>query len=91
MYDQAVDYCLAELKFILYLFVTSNKIGNSLRANNDILVYNKYFDKIIFIANQKHIIVVDLDKINLDNDNNFDLNDRDDIIHYSCQNSRLAG
>ena len=91
MSDQAVDYCLAELKFILYLFVTSNKTGNSLHANNDILVYNKYFDKIIFIANQKHIIVVDLDKINLDNDNNFDLNDPDAIIHYSCQNFRLAG
>ena len=30
-----------------------------------------------FIANQRHILAVDLDKINLDNNNNFDENDPD--------------
>ena len=30
---------------------------------------------------QRHILVVDLDKINLDNDKNFDEDDPDTIIH----------
>ena len=40
--------------------------------------------KVIFIANQRHIPAVDLDKINLENkynDNNFDEDDPDTIIH----------
>ena len=36
---------------------------------------------LIDIANQRHILAVDLDKINLDNDNNFDEHDPDTIIH----------
>ena len=32
-----------------------------------------------FIANQRHVLAVNLDKINLDDDNNF--NDLDTIIH----------
>ena len=45
------------------------------------LFYNDYFDKVIFIANQRHILAVDLYEINLDNDNNFDKDDPDTIIH----------
>ena len=44
------------------------------------LFYNDYFDKVIFIANQRHILAVDLYEINLDNDNNFDKDDPDTII-----------
>ena len=32
---------------------------------------------------QRHILVVDLDKINLDNDKNFDEDDPDTIIHLT--------
>ena len=42
--------------------------------------FNEDFDKVTFIANQRYI-VVDLEKINLDNDNNFDEDDTDTIIH----------
>ena len=43
--------------------------------------YNEDFDKVTFIANQRHILPVDLDKTNLDNDNNFDEYDPCTIIH----------
>ena len=39
------------------------KLDNDLHANDDILFYNEYFDKVTFIANQRHIFVVDLDII----------------------------
>ena len=57
------------------------KHHNVLHAHDDILFYNKDFDKVIFIANQRYILTVDLDKINLDNNNNFDEDDPDTIIH----------
>ena len=84
MYDEAVDDCLATLKFIPDWFVTSNgleKFLNAFHANDDTLFFNEDFDKVTFIANQRHILAVDLDKINLDNDNNFDEDDPDTIIH----------
>ena len=42
--------------------------------NDDMSFYNEYSVKVIFIANQKHILTVDLEKINnliilLDKDN----------------------
>ena len=45
-----------------------------------ILLFNKDFIKVTFFANQRHILAVDLDKINLDNDD-FDEDDCDTIIH----------
>ena len=57
------------------------KFDNASRANDDILFYNEDFDKVTFISNQRHILAVDLDKINLHNDNNFDEDDSDTIIH----------
>ena len=47
----------------------------------DILFYNEDFDKVTLIAKQRHIVAVDIDKINLDNDNNFYDDDSDTIIH----------
>ena len=44
-------------------FVTSKmleKLNNALHANDDILFYNADFDKVTFIANQRHILAVDL-------------------------------
>ena len=70
MCDEAVDDCLAALKFIPDGFVTSKmleKFYNALHANDDILFYNKDFDKVTFITNQKHVLAVDLDKINIEN------------------------
>ena len=43
--------------------------------------YNEYSAKVIFIANQKHILTVDLEKINLYN--NFDEDDLDTILFIS--------
>ena len=82
MCDEAVDDCLAALKLILDWFFTSKmleNLDNALHANDDILFYNEDFDKVTFIAYQKHILAADLDKINLDN--NFNEYDPDTIIH----------
>ena len=58
------------------------KHNNVLHADDDILFYNKDFYKVTFIANQRYILTVDLDKISLDNNNNnFDEDDLDTIIH----------
>ena len=57
------------------------KLDNVLQAKDDILFYNEDFNKIRFIANQRHIFAVDLDKINLNNDNIFDEDDPDTIVH----------
>ena len=84
MCDEAVDDCLAALKIIPDWFVTSTifqKLDNALHANDDTLFYDEDFDKVTFIANQRHILVVDIDKNNLDNDNNFDEDDLDTITH----------
>ena len=56
------------------------KFDKALLANDDILFFNEDFAKVTFPASQRHILVVDLNKINLDNDN-FDENDPDTIIH----------
>ena len=84
MCDEPVDDCLAALKIIPDWFVTStifHKLDNALHANDDTLFYDEDFDKVTFIANQRHILVVDIDKNNLDNDNNFDEDDLDTITH----------
>ena len=52
MLDEAVDDCLAAIKFIPDWFVTSNilqKFDNALYANDDILSYNEDFDKSHFL------------------------------------------
>ena len=57
------------------------KFNKALLTNDDILFFNEVFNKVTFNANQRHIVAVDLDKINLVNDNNFDENDPGIIIH----------
>ena len=84
MCDESVDYSLAASKFIPDWFVIGKmfeKSDNALHANDDILFCKEDFNKVTFIAYQKHIIAVDLDKINLDNYNNFDEDDLETIIH----------
>ena len=84
MCDEVIGDCLAALKLIPDWLVTSKmleKLDNALHANDDMLFYNEDFDKVTFIANQTNNFAVDLDKINLDNDNNFYENNPDTIIH----------
>ena len=84
MCDQTIDDCLAALNFISNQFVTSKmlqKFDKVLLAADKILVFNEDFNKVTFIANQRHILAVDLDKINLDNDKKFDEDDPDSVIH----------
>ena len=45
------------------------KSDNALHANDDMLFY-VLLDKFTFISCQRHILIADLDKINLDDDNN---------------------
>ena len=54
---------------------------NALHANNVILFCNEDFDKVTFIANQRHIIAAGLYKVSFDNDNNFDEDYPDTIVH----------
>ena len=71
MYDEVVNDCLAELKFFPDCFVAREmlqKPDNALHANDDIVFFNEDFNKVTFIAYQRHILAADLDKIKLDND-----------------------
>ena len=84
MCDETVDDCLAALKFIPDWLATSKILKNfdkALLANDDILFFNEDFIKATFSIYQKHILVVDPDKINFSNDNNFDEDDPDTIIY----------
>ena len=86
MSDEGVDDCLASLNFVPDWFVTSKileKFHIALLADDDILFFNEDFNKFTFIANQRYILVVDLDIINLDENNDFDEDDPDTIIHVS--------
>ena len=67
MYDYPVI-----LKLISDWFATSKMLEKF-----DKVFSNKDFNKVKFITNQRHILVVDLDKIFLDNVKNFD---EDEII-----------
>ena len=81
--DEAVDNCLF-LKFIPEWFVTGKMVekhDNALHANDYMLFYNEDFDNVIFITNQSNILTVDLDKNNLENDDNFYEDDPDTIIY----------
>ena len=72
---EAVDNCLAALTFIPDWFVTSKmleKLNNALQTKDDILFYDKNFDKIKFIVCQRHILAANLDKINLGSNFDFD-------------------
>ena len=75
MCGEAADDGLAAFKFVPDWFGTTKmleKLDNALHANDDLLFYNEYFDKVTFITNQKHnLAAADLHKINFDNDNYF--------------------
>ena len=79
---EAVDDCLAALKFVSDGFVISKMLDNASHANDNMFFYNEDFNKVTFIACQRQILAADLDKIKLGNDDNFYENDPDTIIHF---------
>ena len=56
------------------------KLDNVLHVNDDILFYIEDFNKVSFIACQRHILAADLGKVKLDIDNNFYEDNRDTIM-----------
>ena len=82
--NEAVDDCLITLKFISVWFVTSKmlkKFYELLITDDDVLFCNEDFSKVSFYANQMDILGLCLDKINLNDDNNFYKDDPDIIIN----------
>ena len=68
MYDEAVDDCLAALKFIPNMFVTSKiitKLLTALYADDNILYFKEYSGNARFCCNEMGILDIDLNKINL--------------------------
>ena len=81
---EAVDNFLVALKFIPDWFVTNKvleKFHGALLACDDILFFDEDLSKVTCFANEVGVLVIDLDKINLDDDNNFDEDDSETIIH----------
>ena len=54
---------------------------NGLLADDDRTFFDKVSSKVILSANQMVILGVNIDKINLDDDNNFDEDDSDTNIY----------
>ena len=76
---------MATLKFIPSCFVTCTLLENihdALLADGDIPFFDENVCKVIFLVNQMGIIGVDLDKINIYYDNNFNKDDLKSIIHF---------
>ena len=83
MFNEAVDDCLAALKFVLDWFVTSKiikKLRTALYADENIHNFNEYFSNAAFSCNEMGIIDIYLNNINLD-DSNYDKDDSKTIIH----------
>ena len=55
------------------------KVDNALHTNDNIHFCNEDFDTVTFIANQRHILAVDFDTINVDNSKIFYEDDPDTI------------
>ena len=84
MCDQAVDDCLAALKFIRDWFVTTimlEKYHYTLLVDDDTLFSNKDHNKVTFVSNESYVFVVDFDEINISERNNFDEDSPDTIIY----------
>ena len=76
---KAVDDCLAALKCVLIGLLQVN-LYTTLYADENMLCFNEDFGNVVFNCNEMGTLHVDLNCINLDN-NNFDENDPDTIIH----------
>ena len=81
MCDEAVDDCLAALKFIPDWFVTSKMIKKlfvALCANDGLLFFDEDSGNVTFCCDEIGIFSINLNHIYLDN--NFDEDDPDTII-----------
>ena len=81
MCDELVDECLAALKFIPDWFVTSKVLENLIMLYTLMMIYSSIMKILIKSYLLLHIVTVDLDKVNLDNNNNFEEDDSDTNIH----------
>ena len=80
--DQAVDDCLAALKFVPDWFFTSKIIRKrftALYADENILYFNEDSRNVVFNCNGMSILNTNLNNINLE-DTNYDQDDPDTII-----------
>ena len=78
MRDKAVDESLATLKLIPNWFVRSkmiNEFSTALYVDKNILYFKEEFGNVVFSCNEKGLLKIDLNNINLDN--NFDEDDTD--------------
>ena len=70
MFDEAVDDYLSAWKFVPNWFLTTDKkirkLHEALFNNDDKLFFDEDFCNVTFFADQKGILKVDFDKINLD-------------------------
>ena len=83
MCDKAVDYFLPALKFVHDWFVTSKmikKLFTALYTNDNILYFNEDSGDSVSSCNEMGILIIDLNKINLDHIN-YDEDDPENIIH----------
>ena len=83
MCNKAVDDCLAALKLAPDWFVTRKmikKLFTVLYVDENILYFNEDSSNVVFNYNETSILNIDLNCIKLD-DNNFDEDDPDAIIH----------
>ena len=79
MCDEAVDNCLAALKFVLDLFVASKMIKilfTSFYPNGNIFYFNEDSGSVVFTCNGMGIFNIDLNNINFD-DTSYDEHDPD--------------
>ena len=101
MCDKAVDDCLGALKIISNRLVTSKMLEmfhDDLLANDDVFFSDKNFSKVTLFANEMGIPGVDIDKVNLDNDNNFEKDDPEIITsvrllacHHKLEKRKALG
>ena len=78
MRDKAVDESLATLKLIPNWFVRSkmiNEFSTALYVDKNIHYFKEEFGNVVFSCNEKGLLNIDLNNINLDN--NFDEDDTD--------------
>ena len=80
--DEAVGDCRVPLKVFPDWFVKCKMLK---KFHDDILFFDEDFSKVSFSANQMGVLDVDLDKINLDDDNNFDEDHSEIIIHVRSE------
>ena len=71
----------SSIKFIPDWFVTSKVLENLIMLYTLMMIYSSIMKILIKSYLLLHIVTVDLDKVNLDNNNNFEEDDSDTNIH----------